>query len=83
MIVGKWNYETRDYDPYNIPDDWYTPLISDDMDEEVNCCQCGRKLRFGDTYTSQEIHSGIGFGFNVCEECHELEWERRRGDGEM
>ena len=78
MIVGKWNYETRDYDPYRIPEDWHTPLYSDDMDEKVNCCQCGEIVRFGDTYTSQEIHNRLGFGFNVCEDCHEREIERRR-----
>lgn len=80
MIVGKWNYKTRDYDPYKIPDDWHTPLYSDDMDEEVNCCQCGRKIKFGDAYTSKEIHSGMGFGYPVCEECYELEWERERNE---
>lgn len=82
MIVGKWNYATHDYDPYRIPDEWHTPIYSDDMDEIVNCCQCGCEIKFGDTYTSKEIHSGLGFGYPVCEECYEEELTRRRAEYE-
>lgn len=78
MVVGKWNYETHDYEPYVIPDDWYSPLYSDDMDEIVNCSSCGRKITFGECYTSREIQNGIGFGYPVCEKCYEEEWERER-----
>lgn len=78
MVLGKWNYETHDYDPYKIPDEWNVPLITDDMEEIVNCPHCGKELKYGDTYTSKEIHNYIGLGFGVCSECYEKEWERRR-----
>jgi hypothetical protein len=81
MIVGKWNYGTRDYDPYRIPEEWHTPIYSEDMDEIVNCCQCGREIKYGDTYTSKEIHNGLGFGYPVCSECYEEELKRRCDNG--
>ena len=78
MMVGKWNYEKNEYDPYEFGVDWYTPLYTDNMDEIVNCAQCGREVKFGDCYTSKEIHNRMGLGFSVCEECYEKEWERQR-----
>lgn len=77
MIVGKWNYEKQDYEPYVIPEEWNTPLYSDDMSEIVNCARCGKEVTFGSCYTSREIHSRVGFGFPVCEECFERECESR------
>jgi hypothetical protein len=74
MVVGKWNYEARDYDPYTIPDDWHTPLLSNDMDEVINCASCGKRVRFGECYTSKVIHAKLGFGYSVCSECHDKEW---------
>lgn len=81
MIIGKWNYEKKDYDPHVISDDWYIPLYSNDMDEIVNCCSCGREVKFGNCYTSKELHNGIGLGYGVCEKCYEEEWERQRKYG--
>ena len=28
---------------------------------------------YGDTYTSLEIHTAMGFGYGVCEDCYEFE----------
>ena len=78
MIVGKWNYEKNDYDPYVISDDWRIVLYTENMDEIVNCCSCGREVEYGDCYTSKEIHNQVGMGFPVCEECYEEEWQRQR-----
>ena len=78
MILRKWNYETHEYEPYKIPDEWNVPLITYDMEEIVNCPHCGKELKYGETYTSKEIHNRIGFGFGVCSECYEEEWERRK-----
>ena len=72
-ILRKWNYNTREYDPYEVPDDWNVRFYSDDMDEIVNCPHCGRALPFGETYTSHEIHTFAGMGFGVCPDCYEAE----------
>lgn len=78
MLLKKWNWKTREYDPYEIPDDWNVKTYSNDMDEIVNCPHCGRKVVFGDTYTSREIHTEHGFGYSVCGDCYAREWERER-----
>lgn len=75
--MRKWNYETKEYELYSVPEDWYCPLYENDMDKKVNCACCGKEIRVGDGYTSQEIHTFSGFGYSVCEDCHAKERERR------
>lgn len=77
MILRKWNVKSHTYEPYEIPDDWKIPLIDDNMDEIVNCVQCGKELPFGDGYTSLEVHTEIGIGYTVCHECYQKEIERK------
>ena len=76
MVVGKWNYEKHDYDPHRIPGGWKCKVYSEDMDEIINCVQCGKEITFGESYTSLEIHSSVGFGYAVCEGCHNEERSR-------
>lgn len=78
MKLSKWNYEKHKYEPYKVSDTWNCKAYSSDMKEIVNCPHCGRKLEFGDCYTSMEIHTSIGLGYAVCEECYDKEWERKR-----
>ena len=66
----------HDYEPYEVPDDWNVKIYSNDMDEIVNCCQCGCKTKFGECYTSREVHTELGFGYMVCEKCYSEEWSR-------
>lgn len=68
--LRKWNYETRKYEPYFVPDEWRVTTYADDMDVIVNCPHCGKKLAYGDSYTSHEIHTEYGFGYAVCGECY-------------
>ena len=74
MLLQKWNYEKHKYEPHIVPDDWNCQSFSDNMKEIINCPHCGKKLEFGDAYTSLEIHTQVcGFGYGVCEECYEKE----------
>lgn len=82
MILNKWNVKKHTYEPYEIPDEWNSPLYCEDMTKVVNCVQCGMKLSYGETYTSKEVHNGIGLGYGVCEKCYQEEWERKRGESE-
>lgn len=79
-VLNRWNYEYHTY--FTIPLTSRVPLniktYSEDMDEIVNCCQCLKEIRFGDTYTSKEVHTDLGIGFAVCPECYEEEWERKK-----
>lgn len=78
LIEGmkKWNNETRSYEPYKVPDEWNCPLYIDNMDEVINCVQCGKELNYGNGYTSKEIHNPFGLGYSVCENCYIEEWKR-------
>lgn len=72
--MKKWNFKKREYEPYEVPGDWVTPLIEFDMDKIVNCASCGERMVFGDGYTSKKIHTDSGFGYCVCLKCYEKEW---------
>lgn len=75
-FINRWNYETQEYDPYDVPDEWNVKSYSDNMDEIVNCPHCGKKVTFGSCYTSKEIHTPYGFGYAVCEKCYDMERTR-------
>ena len=76
--MQKWNFKAREYEPYCVPTDWNCKTYSADMDEIVNCPHCGRKVTFGDCYTSRQIHTEHGFGYAACGECYEKEWNEER-----
>ena len=66
------------YDKVEIPDCYNCKTYSNNMKELVHCPHCGDEIEIGDSYTSLEYHTGMGFGYAVCEPCYELEWERRK-----
>lgn len=79
MMLQKYNEQKREYEPYEVPDDWYVSTYENDMDAKVNCCQCGREVTFGECYTSMQVHTCIGFGYAVCERCYYgIEWPARK-----
>ena len=78
MKLQKWSYQKHKYSDYEIPDSWKCPIYSDNMDQVINCTSCGKLLRYGNCYTSLEIHNRHGFGYPVCQECYKEEWNRRR-----
>lgn len=71
--MRKWNYTKQEYEPYNIPENYYCPIVAD-MDERVNCPSCGRRILYGDGFTSRVIHGDKGgMGYTVCSKCHNAE----------
>ena len=70
ILAQKWDFSSRAYQPYEIPSDWTCVLDVDDMDTIINCASCGKKLLFGNGYTSRCIHNGCGFGYSVCADCY-------------
>lgn len=77
MILHKWNYNTRKYEDYEIPDSWNVKTYCDDWHERVNCANCGKLIRYADSYTSMEIHTDMGIGYAVCDECNKIELNKR------
>lgn len=73
MKAKKWNPKTKEYYDYELPDK--ACLYSNDMGKVIACAKCGRKMTFGDGYTSKQIHTEYDFGYAVCEECYKKEWK--------
>lgn len=76
-ILKKWNYKNHKYEDFNIPRDRNVKLLADDLNEIINCANCGKKAKFGDTYSSMTIHNSLGLGYCICEECYEKERKDR------
>lgn len=74
--LPRWNYEKHIYEPYPVSDN--VAMYREDFDSLVDCCECGKEVKFGDCYTSLRIHNYMGLGYAVCEKCYEKEWEERR-----
>lgn len=70
----KYNVELHEYEDILLPDECRTYEV--DMEKMVPCAQCGRLHKYGDMYTSREVHTAYGFGFAVCRECYDDEMDR-------
>ena len=40
------------------------------MNKKIACCECGKKVIYGITYTSRIIQNKTGFGYAVCKGCY-------------
>ena len=78
MTLRKFNEQKREYEPYEVPDDWHIRLCENNMNEVINCAGCGKMVTFGESFSSHQIHSKSGLGYAVCPECHEKEWDEYR-----
>lgn len=72
MILQKWNFKTHEYEPFESPAKVLS-LYSEDMLAEVDCANCGKRMTYGEGYTSRTIHNHVGLGYPVCEDCYEIE----------
>ena len=77
MKLQKFSRVDHKYHDYYVADKYNLKTFTLDMDEIVNCCQCMKEMRFGDGYTSMEVHTEIGFGYCVCYDCYQEEMKRR------
>lgn len=71
-----WDPLTRTYSGYELPEG--AALYELDLDKKVSCASCGKKIIYGESYTSRRIHNCLGLGYSVCEECYRKEWENDR-----
>lgn len=76
MDLRRWDYKTSSYLPHLMPAGNYK-TYGEDMDEVVNCAQCGKTLLYGKAYVSMEVHTDMGFGYAVCGSCYDGEMYRR------
>lgn len=73
-MAGNWNYESCEYNPYELP---LGSATIAPLNAPIACAACGKPVRYRDTFTSLEIHNFAGFGYAVCEDCYKEEWKRR------
>lgn len=75
MKAYKWDFKTRKYIDYELPEGCH--LITS-LGDVVSCAECGTKHEYATMYTSLKIHTSMGFGYPVCEKCYNKEIEERR-----
>lgn len=72
MNAWRWDKEKKEYGIVQIPDG--SCSYCDDMNETVSCAHCGKKLKYGESYTSLELYGASRmFGLAVCGDCYEKE----------
>ena len=77
MKLRKWNYQTKEYEAFEVPNEYKCSTFCADIDEIVTCPSCGKNLPYGDTYASLEFHTTHGIGYAVCEACYSEERKRK------
>ena len=75
--IRKFNWKTREYEKYEVPEGANIALIRNDMESLIQCAGCFKILQYGASYTSMELHNSMGLAYCVCGECYEKEWKRR------
>ena len=82
--MKKWNYQTHQYDDYSVPEDWKVSMYETDMDKQINCAECGKPMKYGESLTSQRIYDDMGmFGYAVCYDCHISGLKERMENGDI
>lgn len=72
----KYNFEKNKSELYELPAG--ATKYEDEMRKIVPCACCWKPIHYGDSYTSATILDGVGFGYMICGECYEKEWELRK-----
>lgn len=72
----KWIIEERKYVPYELPEG--STCYENDMKKIISCCSCGKKITYGESYTSKQIHTEHGIGYAECSECYEEYFNKER-----
>lgn len=67
-FARKYDLETGQYEDCALPEG--STYYEDDMNKKVACCECGKKIMYGASYTSRIILNSSGFGYAVCEDCY-------------
>lgn len=79
--MKKWNYKTKKYENFKSPAKnpvLYIPCEEGHLEIEIECTNCGKRVKYGDCYTSKIIHNYIGIGYPVCPKCYEEEHAEER-----
>lgn len=67
-FARKYDLETGQYEDYTLPEG--STYYEDDMSKDIACAECGKKIKYGMSYTSRIIQNDAGFGYAVCMDCY-------------
>ena len=81
--LRKWDRQEPKYVPYEVPDDWTVVTWAPNAAFKINCASCGKEMRAAEGVPSEEIHTGLGIGYQVCEHCHAMEMKYRAEAGDL
>lgn len=76
--LRRYDWKASAYAPYLVPASWRVEKYLQSYEEPVNCAGCGKQLKWGETFTSAEIHDMAGLGYGICGECYDSELARKR-----
>lgn len=76
QIAARWNWDKKCYNYCSVPE--LATKYTENLESIIQCANCEKYIKAGDTYTSKEIHDLVGFGWLVCPVCYERELERER-----
>ena len=74
----KWNFKTKEYEPYEVPDEAALWGCSIDDDEVITCAECGKKILYRDACISRNIDTVNRIGYIVCKQCYDKECDERK-----
>jgi hypothetical protein len=63
IVLNRFNRQKHKYEDYGVPANWNVKCYCNDLEEIVNCAQCGKELKYGYCFTSLEVHTDMGLGF--------------------
>lgn len=67
-MAQKWIEAEHRYIPYELPKG--ASCYEEDMDKKISCCVCGKKIKYGNSFTSRRIHTLAGIGYCECYDCY-------------
>jgi len=67
----KRDFFKRAYEEIELERD--TVLYTDDLDREIECINCWKKIKYGDSYTSKQYHTKFWLWYLVCSSCYQRE----------
>lgn len=71
MKARKLNFIKNEYQEVEVNDDWYCPLLKEVKDKEkINCVNCGKLIKYCDSYSSKQYKGIYDVSFKVCADCH-------------
>jgi hypothetical protein len=77
ILLRKWNFNTHEYETFESPAKELA-LYKEYMKAQIDCANCGKRMVYGESYTSRTIHNSIGLGYPVCDDCYQEEWKAEK-----